>query len=524
MARRIAIYDTTLRDGAQTEGVTFSLRDKLLLAAKMDGLGFDYIEGGYPASNEKDEQFFHKIPERRLARSRICAFGMTRRKGILPEDDPGLRSLIDSGAPILTIVGKSSSYQAEEVLKTTRQENLDMIEQTIAWCRQNGRRIFFDAEHFFDGWKRDPEYSLLTLRTAIQAGAESVHLCDTNGGNMPEEIFAGVKSVMKEFDVPIGIHAHNDCGLAAANSLAAVDAGASIVQGTVNGLGERCGNADLVVIAANLLLKKKGAYELLSEGSLAGLTKFSRYFYEILNVNPSSRQPYVGKSAFAHKGGMHVSGIHRDTGAYEHVPPEIVGNSRRVLVSELSGKANIVERTAKFHFAPNDGILKDILEVVVKKENEGYQYEAAEGSFDILVRKTAGLYKSHFEKISYQANIGANMTGVLETIATVKLRVGEVIRHEVAEGDGPVDALNAALRKALYPLFPELKEVSLVDYKVRVLNSEAATAAVTRVIIESKDRDEIWGTVGVNENIIEASWIALCDSIEYKLAKSQARK
>ena len=341
---------------------------------------------------------------------------------------------------------------------------------------------------------------------------------------MPEEIAEGVKAVLGQLDIPVGIHAHNDCGMAVANSLAAVDAGASVVQGTVNGLGERCGNADLVLIAANLQLKKKGAYEVLSPGALAGLTKFSRYFYEILNVNPVGRQPYVGKSAFAHKGGMHVSGIHRDTGAYEHVPPEMVGNSRRVLVSELSGKANIVERTAKFNFAHDDRLLNAILDAVVKKENEGYQYEAAEGSFDLLVRKTAGFYKSHFEKISYQANVGTNISGVLETIATVKLRVGEIIRHEVAEGDGPVDALNAALRKALYPLFPDLKDVALVDYKVRVLNSEAATAAVTRVIIESKDHDEIWGTVGVNENIIEASWIALCDSIEYKLAKTRSKK
>ncbi|MDO5579847.1 MAG: citramalate synthase [Planctomycetia bacterium] len=521
--RKIQIYDTTLRDGAQTEGITFSLRDKLLLAKRMDWMGIDFIEGGYPASNEKDEQFFQRIGEAAPENAVICAFGMTRRKGMKPEEDAGLRSLIHSGASVLTIVGKSSSFQVKEVIQTTLDENLAMIEDTVRWCVEQGRRLFFDAEHFFDGWKSDPVYTIQVLKTAVAAGAESVHLCDTNGGTLPEEIIAGVEDVLKNISVPVGIHAHNDCGLAVANSLAAVDAGASIVQGTINGLGERCGNADLIAIIANLLLKKKDRYELLHPDSIRELTAFSRYFYELLNVNPSNRQPFVGKSAFAHKGGMHVSGVHRDTSAYEHIAPESVGNERRVLVSELSGRSNILARTAKFHFENNPAILAKILDAVVRKENEGYQYEAAEGSFDLLVRKTAGLYHSHFERLSYQTNVGANENGVFETLATVKLKVGTIIRHEVAEGDGPVDALNAAMRKALYPLFPELKDVSLVDYKVRVLNSEAATAAATRVIIESKDLEESWGTVGVNENIIEASWIALCDSIEYKLAKTRTR-
>ena len=518
--RRIQFYDTTLRDGAQTEGISFSLQDKIRLTGRLDRMGFDFVEGGYPASNDKDEQFFQEMREITLDHSVVCAFGMTRRKGTRPEEDEGLRSLLASRAPVVNLVGKSSAYQVTDVIRTTLEENLDMISETVSWLREKGRRVFFDAEHFFDGWKRDPDYSLRTLKTAVDAGAESLNLCDTNGGSMPEEIRAGVSAVATAFDVPIGIHAHNDCGLAIANSLAAVDVGASIVQGTINGFGERCGNADLIVIVANLLLKKGNAYEALLPDSLSKLTEFSHYVYELLNLSPSNRQPYVGKSAFAHKGGMHVSGIHRDTNAYEHVDPARVGNERRVLVSELSGRSNIVARTAKYNISNNHEMLARILDAVVQKEGEGYQYEAAEGSFDLLVRKTVGLYKPHFERLKFQTTVAANQDGVWETLAAVKLRIGNVIRYEVAEGDGPVDALNVALRKALNPIYPELSEMTLVDYKVRILNSEAATAANIRVIIESKDQDELWGTVGVSENVIEASWIALCDSIEYKLAKA----
>ncbi len=520
MTRRILIYDTTLRDGAQTEGITFSLRDKILLARRMDQMGIDFIEGGYPASNKKDDQFFQRISEINPQHSSICAFGMTRRKGLKVEEDPGMISLVESGVPVLTIVGKSSAYQAEEVIRTTKKENLLMIQETIAWCCSKGYRVFYDAEHFFDGWKNDPDYSIETLKVAMEAGAESVTLCDTNGGCMPNEIAVAVHDVVNQVSIPVGIHTHNDCGLAVANTLTAVDAGASIVQGTVNGWGERCGNADLIVIIANLLLKKNGNYELLHEDSLQMLTDFSRYFYEITNINPLQCQPYVGRSAFAHKGGMHVSGIQRDSHAYEHIVPETIGNKRRVLISELSGRTNILVRTAKFNIQNDSRLLGDVLDAVVQKESEGYQYEAAEGSFDLLVRKTAGLYKPHFECLSFQTNVGASKAGVYETLATIKLKIGNVIRLEVAEGNGPVDALNAAMRKALSPLFPELHEVTLVDYKVMVLNSEAATAAITRVVIQSKDQEEMWGTVGVDENIIQASWIALCDSIEYKLAKS----
>ena len=520
--RRIQIYDTTLRDGAQAEGISFSLQDKVLIAKRLDEMGFDYIEGGYPASNDKDANFFRKMGSHSFKSSSVCAFGMTRRKGMEPEEDQGLESLAVCSAPVVMVVGKSSSFQVRDVIQTTLEENLAMVEETVRYLKGRGKRVFFDAEHFFDGWKDDPGYSLEAVKVAVRAGAESVHLCDTNGGSMPAEIKAGVESVLGAVDVPVGIHAHNDCGLAVANSMAAVDAGASIIQGTVNGFGERCGNANLITIIANLLLKTKGAYDLLLPDSLSRLTQLSRYVNEVLNVKPSNRQPYVGRSAFTHKGGMHVSGISRDTSAYEHVNPGKVGNERHVLVSELSGRSNIVVRTEKFHIDDPE-VLNSILATVVQKENEGYHFEAAEASFDLMVMKAMGTYRSHFERINYRTDVASDEKGVFETLATVKIRIGNIIRHEVAEGDGPVNALDAALRKALTSVFPELRDMTLVDYKVRVLNSEAATAARVRVVIESKDDDEVWGTVGVDENVIEASWIALCDSFEYKLSKSRGK-
>lgn len=524
-ARRIAIYDTTLRDGAQAEGISFSLQDKILLARRLDQLGFDYIEGGYPASNDKDESFFDTLAEQPLKSAKLCAFGMTRRKGTDVEKDDGLAALLASGAPVLTIVGKSSAFQVRDVLATSLEENLAMLDETIRFLLAHGRRVFFDAEHFFDGWKADPGYSMTAISTVMAAGAESITLCDTNGGSMPEEIAAGVEAAVAaaagagRLNLSIGIHTHNDCGLAVANSLAAVEAGATIVQGTVNGFGERCGNANLITIIANLLFKKGGRFSVLEPGAQKYLTELSRFVDELVNVKPSPRQPYVGRSAFTHKGGMHVSGIIRDSSAYEHIAPEVVGNARRVLVSELSGRSNIVARTTKFNIGNNKKLLNDILTAVVHKESRGYTFEAAEASFNLLVRRAMGTFRPHFERLSYNTTAGSDRDGVLTTMATVKLKIGDLIRLEVAEGNGPVDALDAAMRRALDDVFPQLKTMSLIDYKVRVLNSEAATAARVRVIIESKDADEVWGTVGVDENVIEASWIALCDSIEYKLAK-----
>jgi 2-isopropylmalate synthase len=517
---RIQIYDTTLRDGSQAEGISFSLQDKLAITQRLDNLGFDYVEGGYPASNEKDAQYFQCVGELPLKHVRVCAFGMTRRKGIKAEEDEGLRSLLNSRAKTITIVGKSSLFQVTEVLRTNPDENLAMIHESIAHLVAQGREVIFDAEHFFDGWKADAKYSLTALKAAAVAGAKMAVLCDTNGGSMPEEILRAVRSVVESVGIPIGIHCHNDCELAVANSLAAVDAGATQVQGTINGFGERCGNVDLISVIANLALKKHG-YELLIPDGVTHLTELSRFVYELLNMNFRSHQPFVGKSAFAHKGGMHVSGIARNTAAYEHIEPEAVGNERRVLVSELSGRSNLLALTAR-HKIPNDSKLMDkILAQVVSLEHAGYQFEAADGSFDLLVRKSLGTYRPHFERLSYHVNVETNARGEIRTEATVKIRIGDQIHHEVAEGDGPVNALDAAMRKALNSHFPALQKLHLVDYKVRVINSEAATAAGVRVVIESQDETDVWGTVGVSENVIEASWIALVDSFEYCLWKHE---
>jgi len=532
---RIALYDSTLRDGAQAEGVAFSLNDKFAATIRLDELGVDYVEGGYPASNEKDKAYFEEIVRRPLKTTQICAFGMTRRKGVRPEDDPGLAQLVASSAKIVTIVGKGSHFQAREVLGATLEENLAMIEETVRFAVDSGKRVFFDAEHYFDGWSDDSAYSMETLRAAIRGGAEAVVLCDTNGGTMSPMIGAATHSavgVVQEFERPVvvGIHAHNDCGLAVANSLAAVMSGATMVQGTMNGLGERCGNADLLVVAANLALKFNDRYDVLTPAAIERLAAASHFFYDLTNVNPNAGQPYVGKSAFAHKGGMHVSGINRNPASYEHVPPESVGNERRILVSELSGKSNILACAKKYRL-DEDGSLdsetvEKILDAIAEKENQGYQYEAADASFRLLVKKIRGEFEPSFKRINYQTSVAVTVINEkytdAKTVATVKLSVGKrgEIRHEVAEGDGPVDALNNALRKALEPIYPELREMKLVDYKVRVLNSDAATAATTRVIIESRDGEEGWGTVGVSENVVEASWIALCDSIEYKLSKA----
>jgi 2-isopropylmalate synthase len=521
--RHIQIYDTTLRDGSQGEGVTFSLQDKLLITEQLDRLGFDFIEGGYPLSNEKDSQYFQRVQELDLAHSRVCAFGMTRRKGVRPEADPGMRALLDSGAETITIVGKTSAFHATEVLRVSLEENMAMIADTVRYLREQGRDVIYDAEHFFDGWKLNPEYALKTIRAAAEAGASTVVLCDTNGGTMPEEIAELTKGAILGLAVPVGIHCHNDCELAVANSLVAVDAGASQVQGTINGVGERCGNVDLISVIANLGVKKQGYRVLKTDDGLRHLTELSRYVYETANMNFRSNQPFVGQSAFAHKGGMHVHAVARATQSYEHIDPELVGNERRILVSELSGRSNIIALTKQYHMEDDRELMDKILARVVLLENQGYQFEAAEASFDLLVRRTAGLFHPHFERLSYHVNVEGERDGELSCEATVKLRIADAVRHEVAEGDGPVNALDAAMRKALGGHYPSLAEMSLVDYKVRVINSEAATAAGVRVVIESRDEHDLWGTVGVSTNVIEASWLALVDSFEYKLCKDEAR-
>ncbi len=519
--RHIQIYDTTLRDGSQGEGVTFSLEDKLLISERLDSLGFDFIEGGYPLSNAKDYQYFQRVKAMKLRHARLCAFGMTRRRGLRCEEDPGMKALLESGASVITIVGKTHDFHVTEVLRVSLEENLAMIAESVRYLREQGREVLYDAEHFFDGWKANPGYAARSIRAAAEAGAMLIALCDTNGGSLPEEISAlTAEAITALVDVPVGIHVHNDCELAVANSLAAVDAGADQVQGTVNGFGERCGNVDLIPVIANLAIKKKG-YKVLGGNGVTHLTELSRFMYETANLRFRDNQPFVGSSAFAHKGGMHVHAVARATSSYEHINPALVGNERRILVSELSGRSNIAALTAG-HNLPNDPkLMERILARVVELESQGYQFEAAQGSFDLLVRRVANMFTPHFELVTYHVSIERERSGELSTEATVKLRVGDHERHEVADGDGPVNALDAALRKALHDAFMNLADMQLVDYKVRVINSEAGTAAGVRVTIESRDQHEVWGTVGVSENVIEASWIALSDSFEYKLWKDE---
>ena len=515
---RLSIYDTTLRDGSQGEGVNFSLQDKLLITRRLDELGVDYIEGGYPLSNPKDFEYFQEVRKLPLKHAKVTAFGMTRRKNCNPAEDTCLKALLDSQASVITIVGKTWDFQVREVIGTTLEENLKMIGDSVAYCRAQGREVMYDAEHCFDGFKHNPDYALQTLKAARDAGASVVILCDTNGGTLPEEVAERVDHVKKALPgVDIGIHCHNDCDVAVANTLAAVARGATQIQGTINGIGERCGNVDLISVIANLALKR--GYELLQPGSLRHLTEVSRYVYEIANMNFRPGQPFVGTSAFAHKGGMHAHAVAKTSASYEHIDPALVGNERRILVSELSGQSSILAKTTKYAIAHDKAMMVKILSQIQDMENAGYEFEAAEASFDLLVKKVIGLYQPKFERLNYRVNVETDPAGMPLTEATVKIRIGDTVRHTVDEGDGPVNALDGALRKALQASYPRLAEMHLVDYKVRVVNSRAGTAARVRVVIESRDGEHVWGTVGVSENIIEASWLALVDSFEYKLFK-----
>lgn len=521
---RIEIYDTTLRDGSQGEGVNFSLQDKLLITARLDELGVDYVEGGYPLSNPKDEAYFRAVRDLDLARARVAAFGMTRRRDVAAEDDPGMKALAAAATSVVTVVGKSWDLHAREVLGVSLDENRRMIADSVAYLAAEVAEVIYDAEHFFDGFAANPDYALETLGAAHTGGAACLVLCDTNGGALPEQVAAAVDAVRSAFpSTRVGIHTHNDGELAVANALAAVRRGASHVQGTVNGIGERCGNADLCSLIANLSLKYRG-FEVLEPGRVARLTEVSRYVYELANLNYRNGQPFVGPSAFAHKGGMHVHGVRKIAHSYEHVDPAAVGNERRVLVSELSGRSNIAEKLAEYGLEHDAPLMARVLERVVALENDGYQFEAAEASFLLLVEKLAGRHKPSFERLHYHVGVESRADGPPVTEATVKLRVGGAVEHTVSEGDGPVNALDGALRKALEPHYPGLREMSLVDYKVRVINEREGTAARVRVVIESKDDDSVWGTVGVSENIIEASWTALIDAFEHKLAKDARRR
>jgi 2-isopropylmalate synthase len=450
--------------------------------------------------------------------AKIAAFGMTRRKGIDACDDIGMQALVNSKAPVITIVGKTWDLHVTEVLRVSLEENLAMIRDSIAFAKSEGREVIYDAEHCFDGWRANPDYAVETWKAAAEAGADMICMCDTNGGSLPQQIADAVAALQKEMNVAVGIHTHNDSDLAAANSLAGINAGAVQVQGTINGIGERCGNADLISVAANLALKM--GHDVLVDDGIKRLTELSRYVYELANMNFRNGQPFVGSSAFAHKGGMHVHAVNRIAHSYEHIPPESVGNVRRVLVSELSGRSNIVAKTTKFRMEEDKDLQAKILNAVQDLENEGYQFEAAEASFDLLVMKQAGTYKPTFELDHYRVNV-ENQDREPVTESIIKLMVGKDIRHVVGEGDGPVNALDSALRQALSCAYPGLSEMSLVDYKVRVINSTEGTAARVRVVIESKDDSDVWSTVGVSENIIEASWIALVDAFEYKIHKDK---
>lgn len=519
--KKVEIYDTTLRDGAQGESVAFTIKDKLRIAEKLDEFGIDFIEGGFPGSNPKDISFFKRVKNKKFTNVKIVAFGSTRRKNCSADNDPFLRKLLESGVEYITIFGKSWDLHVQEVLRITPSENLNLIEDSIKFLKGQGRRVFFDAEHFFDGYKKNTEYALKTLTVAESAGAEKIVLCDTNGGSLPFEIEETVKKVSGRIKVPLGIHTHNDSGLAVSNSITAVRAGVMHVQGTVNGIGERCGNADLSVIIPILQLKM--GYRCVDDKNLVHLTEVSRFIYETANMIPPNSQPFVGMSAFAHKGGIHVDAVNKNPVTYEHVDPVKVGNERRILLSELSGKSTILQKAKNYNLDKDPESIKKILDNVTSLENEGYQFEAAEGSFDIMVRKTLGEYRKLFTIEGFRVIVEKRGEKVVSE-ATVKIRVDKTVEHTASEGNGPVNALDNALRKALVKFYPEIETMKLTDYRVRILHPEEATAAVTRVIIETTDEDGSWGTIGVSENIIEASWKALIDSIEYKLHKNNGSR
>jgi len=524
---RVELYDTTLRDGAQMEGISYSVEDKLRIARKLDELGVHYIEGGWPGSNPKDAEFFHRARSLNLKRARLSAFGSTRRAGLPAERDPNLRALLDAETPVVTLVGKTWDLHVTQVLETTLEENLAMVGDSIAYLKQRGKTVFFDAEHFFDGFKANRAYALACVRRAREAGVDCVVLCDTNGGSLPHEVYEIVSAVGREVGVPLGIHAHNDTECAVANSLAAVRAGAVQVQGTVNGYGERCGNANLLSIIANLQLKMGIA--VVPEESLRRLTEVAHFVAETANQALNAHQPYVGASAFAHKAGLHASAVLKVERSYEHIPPEVVGNTRRVLVSELAGRGNIRHKLQELGLA--DALTPDLVrrlsEAVKEQEARGYQYEGAEASFELLVRRCLPGYAPPFELVDFLVVVEkrrrpASDASDLLAEAVVKVRVDGELFHTAAEGNGPVNALDLALRRALTQVYPSLAVVRLTDYKVRVVDQGAGTGAMVRVLVESSDGKTTWRTVGASTNIIEASWLALADALEWWLLRRQA--
>lgn len=519
MSELVQLYDTTLRDGTQQAGIAFSLNDKIRIVEKLDAFGIHYIEGGWPGSNPKDIELFKHFKGRSLKRARLSAFGSTRRPGIPAAEDANLQALVDSGAPVACIFGKSWDFHVTDALGTTLEENLRMIEESVAFLRMNGKEVIYDAEHFFDGFRANPAYALETLKAALRGGAVCLVLCDTNGGTLVDRLSETISAVKAEINAPLGIHAHNDSDLAVANSLEAVRLGARHVQGTINGYGERCGNANLCSIIPNLKLKM--GFSCIDDAQMQGLTALSKFVSELANTSHHPSYPYVGNNAFTHKGGIHVSAILKHHATYEHIPPEQVGNERRVSVSELSGRSNLFYKAQerKLDLNKDDPRVQNLLRRIKDLENEGFQFEIAEASFDLLARKTVGKFRPFFVLEGFRATSEKRDSGEPFSEATVKARVGGQVVHTAAEGDGPVHALDNALRKALEGFYPALKKIRLVDYKVRVLEEKEGTAARVRVLIESSDDGDSWSTIGVSTNIIEASWQALTDSIEYGLLK-----
>ncbi|NGP87207.1 citramalate synthase [Fodinibius halophilus] len=518
MNQTIHLFDTTLRDGTQGEKVAFSAKDKLRIAQRLDAFGIDYIEGGWPGSNPKDMQFFELARDHTFDHAKVVAFGSTCRANNSPEEDHNIQMLIDAGTPAVSIFGKSWLLHVEEALKIDTMENIRMIHDSVRYLKEHDKEVIYDAEHFFDGYKANPEYALSTIKSAESAGADTLVLCDTNGGTFPNEIRKIVNEVKEHVDTPLGIHAHNDCELAVANTLAAVNSGCVHLQGTVNGYGERCGNANLCSIIPNLQLKQQ--YQCVPEEKVSELSSLSRFVSEVANLNPNHRQPYVGQSAFAHKGGIHVSAVMKNADTYEHVTPESVGNRRRVLVSDLSGKSNIRYKSDQLgiDLDKESEEIPAIVDKLKQMENEGYQFEAAEASLELLVQKMKKQWEDYFKLEGFRIIVEKNISGDSRTEATIRLTVNGQMEHCAAEGSGPVHALDKALRKAVHRFYPGIADMHLQDYKVRVLDHKDGTDAKVRVLIDSVKNDEPWTTVGVSRNIIDASWEALSDSFNYYLA------
>jgi 2-isopropylmalate synthase len=519
---KIELYDTTLRDGMQGEGMSLSAREKLRVAHRLDELGIDLIEAGFPSSNPKELELFELLRSETLTHAQVAAFGMTRRRGVEADADPALRVLADCFAPVCTLVGKTWALHLEKVVKVDRDENLRMIAESVAFLVGAGKRVIYDAEHFFDGFFDDREYALRCLRAAVEGGADTVVCCDTNGGTLPDGLGDAMAAVVAGIDgVRVGIHCHNDAGCGVANSLAAVVQGATHVQGTMNGYGERCGNANLVTIIPNLQLKL--GHDCVTDEQLAVLTPTAHFLDELLNFTPDPDQPYVGRNAFAHKGGMHVAGVEADPATFEHIDPAVIGNRRDLLISELSGKGTVHARARDAGLSLSDDAAARVSERVKELEHRGYHFEAAHGSFELLLRKETGAYQPLFTLESWRAIVEKRADGRVETEATIKIWVDGERYVRTAEGNGPVNALDRALRDALVEIHPHLRDIDLVNFKVRILDEAKGTGAITRVLLDASDGDEVWGSIGVSENIIESSWEALVDSLEYGMQRSRLK-